>query len=91
MRTHKIMQSKKVRIGLVAAIVALIAGVFFFKILDQPTITSYKDEQFIIYACSQPIKAKQGSVPDLLGGRIETLVPADQNEAKRYCKATGIE
>lgn len=91
MGTKKIMQSKKVRIGTATIFVALIAGVFAFKIFNRPTITSYKDEQFFIYECSQPIKAKHGSVPDLMGGRMDALIPADQNEAKRYCEVTGVE
>jgi hypothetical protein len=82
---------KKFLIGAVVVLVALIASIIAYKIFKQPTITSYKDEQFWIYKCSQPVKAKEGSVPDLLGGRMEALVPADQNEARRYCKSTGIE
>ncbi len=76
---------------LVAAIALIAAGVFAFKVLHKRTITGYKDEDYIVYDCSRPIKAKQGSVPNLFGGRIQTLVPTDQQEAKRYCRATGIE
>jgi hypothetical protein len=71
--------------------VMLIAAIFTFKILHKPRVTTYKDEGFIIYECSRPIKAKKGTVPDLFGGRMDALVPADQNEAKRYCKGTGVE
>lgn len=91
MRIQNTLESKKIRIGIVLAIVLLIAGAFVFKMLHQPTITTYKDEQSIIYDCSQPIKAKKGTVPSLGGGRMDALVPADQNGAKRYCRASGIE
>ena len=82
---------KKVLLGTVVVLAALTAGIIVYKMLKQPTITIYKDEQFWIYECSRPIKAKEGTVPSLFGGRMESLVPADQDEAKRYCKATGIE
>lgn len=82
---------KKVRIGIAVAVVVLIAGVTAFKVLHKPNLTTYKDEQSIIYDCTQPIKAKKGTVPNLVGGRMDALVPVDQNEAKRYCHASGIE
>lgn len=82
---------KKVYMGIAVTAVVLIMGVVTFKMLHQPTLTTYKDEKFIIYDCSRPIKAKQGSVPNLLGGRMDALVPADEKEAKQYCQAAGIE
>lgn len=91
MKIRKIMQSKKMRIGVAITVLVVIVGILVVKNLNQPTITSYKDEQFFIYECSKPIKAKQGSVPDLMGGRMDALVPANQDEAKRYCKVTGVE
>jgi hypothetical protein len=85
-------KSRKTKIvTLVVATALIIGGVIAFKILHKPTITTYKDEDFIIYDCSRPIKAKQGSVPNLLGGRMDALVPADEQEARQYCRATGIE
>lgn len=73
-------------------VIVLAAGLLAFKTLHKPTLTTYKDERFIIYDCSRPIKAKKGTVPDLvMGDRMDTLVPADQNEAKRYCHVSGVE
>jgi len=91
MKTPKIMQSKKVRVSVFAIFLVLATGIVAFKMFKQSTITSYKDEQLLIYECSQPIKAKHGSVPSLIGGRMDVLVPSDQNEARRYCKVTGVE
>ena len=83
---------KRVRISVMLAAAVLIASVFAFKMRHQLTLTTYKDEQFIVYDCSRPIKAKKGMVPDLfMGGRMDELVPADQNKAKQYCHASGVE
>ena len=84
-------QSKKVYISLLITVEVLVAGLAAFKILHKSTLNTYKDEQSIIYDCSQPIKAKKGTVPDLFGGRMDAMIPADQNEAKRYCHASGVE
>jgi hypothetical protein len=83
---------KRVRTGVLLTVVVLIASVFAFKMRHQLTLTTYKDEQFIVYDCSRSVKAKKGTVSDfVMGGRMDALVPADQNEAKRYCHASGIE
>lgn len=87
-----ILKSKKAKVvALLVGVVLIAGGIIAFKLLQKPTITTYKDEDLIIYDCSRPIKAKQGSVPNLLGGRMDALVPADEQEAKQYCQATGIE
>lgn len=78
---------------LIIIIVVLIAGGYtaFLKFTRATTITGYKDNEFYIYECSKPIKAKKGTVPMLFGGRQETLVPANQAEADKYCHKVGIE
>ena len=71
--------------------VLMCLGLLYLKFFGQKTITGYKSEDFIIYECSRPISAKKGTVPLLFGGRAETLVPADETEAAKYCYSVGIE
>jgi len=63
----------------------------FVILTHKQTVTGYEDGQFKIYECPRPIKAKESSVPNLFGGRMKALIPADPNEVDRYCKVTGIE
>ena len=85
------MSKRKLLIAVILVIALSAAVAIFIRTRSNKTLTSYKDENFLVYECTKPIKAKEGTVPSMFGGRMYALIPADQNEAKKYCKPTGIE
>jgi hypothetical protein len=84
-------------LGCLIIIVAIVAALIYRHYTHKPTITEYIGAGLTTYSCSQPIRAKQGSVPTLPGmgdhggNTLQGLVPADPAEANRYCRATGME
>ena len=78
-------------VKLTVILTLIVAVVFTSRAFHTITIDGYKDDDLVIYDCWPPIEAKEGIIINLIFGPEKGLVPADMDQAKRYCRATGIE
>ncbi|HEX5448104.1 MAG TPA: hypothetical protein VFW90_02805 [Candidatus Saccharimonadales bacterium] len=81
----------KLLIGLVVLLIALAVAGVLIKSRNSLTLTGYEDTNGVIYQCSKPIKARNSDAIIGLLGHPQGLIPANQNEANKYCHSAGIE
>jgi hypothetical protein len=75
---------------LIGLIILIGLAIIIFSVKHHPTITGYETEDGVVFVCSKPIRAKQGTATGLLG-HPQGLIPYNQSDAAKYCHASGIE